>query len=230
MSTVKAWLLAAFGITALGGCALTKTLTVSPASAIQPVYRQGRLVLQSQKKNGVEVEVLTRQFSDQTDALPSFFVAVRNGGEVEVEFSLENITTYSGESRVRVYTVEELEKRVRSEGEAEAAAVAANEAAQLKDAAMSRQTTSRNLKDNPVAWTMTKAQGNARNGMDQSGSSRNQQPNDLTGMLMRSTVRPRETVGGTIKLHAEDIRSGQPLRLVVAIGGEVHEFMFDVRS
>jgi hypothetical protein len=75
---------------------------------------------------------------------------------------------------------------------------------------------------------VTKAQVDAQNGMDRTGWMGVQQQNDLRRMLQRSTVPPRGTAGGAVKLHAEDIRSGQPLKLVVTVGGEAHEFVFEV--
>lgn len=213
---------------AASGCVSTRTILVSAAGASRIVDGRGSPVPQSQQKVDVKVFLVTPKFKNDTDALPTFYLEIRNRGAIGVDISTENITAYSGESRVRVYTYNELADRIKREAEAEAAAVAASEASQLKGASMSRETTSRNMTENPVPWAVTRAQNDAQNGMDRIGMEGDQQLNDPGRMLQRSTVPPRGTVGGTVKLHAEDIRSGQPLRLLATIGGEVHEFRFDV--
>jgi len=213
---------------AVSGCVSTRTISVAAAGTSRTADGRGSPVPPSQQKTDVRVLLVTPKFSNDTDALPTFYVEVRNRGEIGVDFSTENITAYSGESRVRVYTYDELANRIKSEAEAEAAAVAANEASQLKNSAMSRAPAGRNMKDNPEGWAVTKAQVDAQNGMDRTGWMGVQQQNDLRRMLQRSTVPPGGTAGGAVKLHAEDIRSGQPLKLVVTVGGEAHEFVFEV--
>lgn len=213
---------------AVSGCVSTRTISVSGAGASRIVDGRGSPVPQSQQKVDVKAFLVTPEFSNATDALPTFYLEIRNRGASGVNFGTENITAYSGESRVRVYTYDELANRIQSEAEAEAAEVAASEASQLKGASMSRQTTSRNMMENPVPWAVGKAQNDARIGTGRIESGGDEQANDPRRMFQRTTVAPSGTVGGTVKLHAEDIRSGQPLRLLVTVGGEVHEFRFNV--
>jgi hypothetical protein len=42
-------------------------------------------------------------------------------------------------------------------------------------------------------------------------------------------IRPFDVGGGRITLEAEDILSGLPLKVVVNVAGEKHEFLFEVR-
>ena len=51
----------------------------------------------------------------------------------------------------------------------------------------------------------------------------------LANLLYPVTIRPGKTEGGLIKLHAEDIAEGKPLRVVVTLGNDVHAFEFDVK-
>ena len=213
---------------ALGGCVSPRTISVPAADASRVVDGRGNPVPPSRQQVDVKVILVTSKFSNDTDALPTFYLEVRNRGASGVDFSPENVVAFSGGSRVRVYTSSELADRIKREAEAEAAAAAANEASQLKGASMSRQATSRNMMENPVPWAVTKAQNDARSGMNQIEPAGEQQPADLGQLLQTSSIPPHGTVGGAVVFHAEDIRSGQPLRLLVTVGGEVHEFRFEV--
>ena len=59
---------------------------------------------------------------------------------------------------------------------------------------------------------------------------RDSQLRGLRNLLTPGTLAPGGRTGGVVKLHPEDLRSGRPLRLVVTLGGETHEFQFDVRQ
>jgi hypothetical protein len=227
MNPAKACVLAAFGVAALGGC---KTLSVSAASANQPVYEHGSPVLRSQKKNVVEVVMLTQQFADRTDLLPAFVVRVRNGGESALVFSSENITAYSGGSRVRVYTYGELAKRIKNEAEFEASMVSMRQPIFSKGSAYVQADEGQTTSTNPSRAERYTEQARSEVGdkIAQTASFWDNQLNRTGNMVAGSVVAPGGSVGGVVVFHAKDIRSGQPLRLLVAIGGEVHEFLFDV--
>ena len=47
--------------------------------------------------------------------------------------------------------------------------------------------------------------------------------------LQSQVIRPGDVGGGRIMLEPEDILSGLPLLIVVTVGGEKHEFLFEVR-
>jgi hypothetical protein len=53
---------------------------------------------------------------------------------------------------------------------------------------------------------------------------------DAPTMLTQCMVPPTLTAGGLVKLEPAQIHPGQPLRLVVTVGGEAHEFLFDTGS
>jgi hypothetical protein len=230
----------------LGGCG-TKSVNVSSSSPIRATYEQGTAVLVSQKTNGVVLRVLTAEFSKNT--LPSFYVAVSNGGDSEIEFSTSNLSAFSGKERVRVYTYEELDKKIRREAAMAAAAAAMNGASQSISASMPVTTYSSGsayssgsggyagatyyettTAYDPAAAAAAQAQINAQttSQMSMIASARNIQLDNLGSVLRRNTLRPGASMGGVAKLHSEDIESGQPLEIIVSIGGETHEFVFDV--
>jgi hypothetical protein len=47
--------------------------------------------------------------------------------------------------------------------------------------------------------------------------------------LRPQVIRPGDVGGGRIMLESEDILSGLPLKVVVTVAGEKHEFLFEVR-
>lgn len=239
----------AIAVVLVTGCVSTKTVTVSSASPVRATYEQGTAVLKSQKTNGVVVRVLTGQFSKETHALPAFYVAVSNAGEKEIDFSTANVSALSGKNRVEVYTFEAMEKKIKREAAMMAFALAMNSASQSMAASMPQTTHSSGsvyatgtggsaravysgttTTYNPAAASAAQAQINAQtmNQMSMVASARDIQLNNLGSMLRRNTLAPGAFAGGVVKLHAEDIQSGEPLKLVVSVGGEPHEFVFDI--
>lgn len=233
----------------LSGCVSTKSITVSDASPVRATYEQGTAVLKSQKTNGVVLRVLTAEFTKETNALPSFYVAISNGGDKEIDFSTTNLAAFSGKERVRVYTFEELQKKINREAAMMAFALAMNSASQSIAASMPQTTYSSGsayasgtggyaratysgttTTYNPAAAAAAQAQINAQtmNQMSMVASARDIQLNNTGSILKRNTVPPDAFAGGVIKLHAEDIRDGQPLKLIVSLGDETHEFVFDI--
>ena len=233
----------------LTGCVSTKTIAVSSSSPVRATYEQGTAVLKSQKVSGVVVRVLTAQFTKETNALPAFYIVVSNGSEKETDFSAANVTAFSGKDRVGVYTFEEMEKKIKREAAMMAFALAMNSASQSMAASMPQTTQSSGsvyatgpggsaravysgttTTYNPAAASAAQAQINAQTmgQMSVVASARDIQLNNLGSMLRRNTLPPGAFVGGVVKLHAEDIRSGEPLKLVVALAGDSHEFVFDI--
>lgn len=51
---------------------------------------------------------------------------------------------------------------------------------------------------------------------------------DLGRMLRRTVIAPGGTAGGMVAVHAEDLKGGRPLRLVVNAGGEKRAFLYTV--
>jgi len=212
-------------------------------------YEQGVAILKSEKTHGVVLRILSTSFSNETRELPALLVGFANGSDHSIDFSTQNISCRSGDRVVKVYTFDELETKIKREAALLAFALAMNSASQSMAASMPQQTYSSGTVSaygsggyahgsysgysttyNPAASAAAQAQINANtmNMMTAVASSRNIQLNSLSSLLRRNTVSPGEFVSGVVKLHAEDIVAGQPLRLVVSLGSEQHEFIFDI--
>jgi len=96
-------------------------------------------VLKSVQHNTVIVRLLTPEFSKETNSLPTFYVAVANGGEAPLDLSTANIVATSGSAAVQVYTFEDLQKRIRHDAALMAFALAMNGASQSMAAAAPQQ-------------------------------------------------------------------------------------------
>lgn len=200
----------------LAASACTRTLSFSAANPERPALEEGRPTLQSQGTDRVDVVLLNRKFSYKLGMLPAFYVKVWNGGDTSFEFSIKNITAYSGKARVPVYTRAQLAAWVNRDAELE----------KLQEA----HTTWEVRPDNPgdssgrqaptALGNMQQAERIRNAGMDRTIRWRT--------LLRRQLVEPGQTAGGVVKLEAEAIKTGQPLYLIVTVAGEVHRFVFDV--
>lgn len=231
------------------GCTSPRTISVSNLNKADATYEQGIAVLRSVKTHGVVIRLLSTGFSNETHNLPALFVGFANGSEHSIDFSTKNISCKSGSQTVKIYTFEELEKKIKHEAAMMALALALNSASQSMAASMPQHTYSSGTVSaygsggyaqgyysgfsttyNPAANAAAQAQINANtmNMMASVASSRDIQLNNLSSMLRRNTVNPGSFVSGIVKLHSEDITARQPLRLVVNVDAEEHEFIFDI--
>jgi hypothetical protein len=236
-------------VLAFSGCATTRTLSVSKVNTSPAKFEQGVAVLASQKKHGVVVRLLTPEFSRETNSLPAFYVAFLNGGETPIDFSTANVIAESGSAPVKVFTYEQLAKRVKSEANRMAIAMAMSSASQSMAAAAPQtayssgtvQTYGRGAPSygnysgttttyNPAATAAAQAQINANSmaAMSAITASRDAQLAGMGDVLRRNTVAPGEIVGGIVKLDAVDIKPKSLLALVVKVSDEEHVFAFDV--
>ena len=83
---------------------------------------------------------------------------------------------------------------------------------------------------NPVVSNRAISQINANraNELGEIASPRNSALADTPTMWQRNTLFPGRTAGGVVKLYGQDMSRGKPLKLVVTIDGELHEFLFDI--
>lgn len=170
----------------------------------------GAVLLQSKQVHEVAVRLQTGRFTGEFDKLPQFVVGFANGGETAIDFSPDNITAFSGEQLVRIYTVAEMTKKLEAKLKA-----------QIK---IQRQLSSGSIYPvgNYSASTFNPAMEAAR------ALPIKTPDNDIGAMLKLQTVVPSAMAAGLVKLYPEDINVGEPLKLVIAVGGEIHEFIFTV--
>jgi len=232
----------------LGSC--SSSLSVSPNNPVPPIYEQGDPVLVSRKKHDVMVRLISHAFSSSIHDLPSFLVVLKNRGNSTLEISEANVTGLSGSKPVRVYNPEKLRKKIQTEAAILAMSAALSGASQSIAASMPQQTyTSGSAYAygsggsyaranysgvastyNPAATNLAISQINANtaNEVDAIASNRNSALADTSTMLQRNTLFPGQTAGGVVKLYGQDMSRGKPLKLVVTIDGELHEFLFDI--
>jgi hypothetical protein len=234
----------------LGGCTHTLLISVAPNNPIKPIYEQGAAVLRSQKKHAVVLRLLTPEFRTRGfDGLPTFYVAIANLGDHELDISTANITATAAEKPVHVYTFEELKREIKHEADEQRTALAMAAAAQSIAASVPQQTyssgtataygksgtTSVNYNQvattyNPAATAAAQAQINASmvNQMAAAAASQAVNMDSLGGMLRRNTVLPGQVAAGVVKLDPDELSSSRPLVVLVTVDGETHEFVFKV--
>jgi hypothetical protein len=228
MNCLRACAVGVFSFGVLAGC---KTLSVSSRTGVEVSSERGRLVLRSAKENVVELRVERMQFAASVDQLPTFMLTVKNGGRRAFEVSPSKITVLSGKARVRLYTSDELAKAVRDEKTLETRAKVSET---IDSASIDAEQHPRGLEASEMAGENTTSTQPSRPARAVLGALRDMKApvaeyrNDAGGIFERWQCLPGMSVAGFLKLHAEDIRSGQPLRFFVRVGGEVHEFDFDV--
>lgn len=233
----------------LSGCVNSRTLTFASGNSVAPVYEQGVPLVKSQKTSGVVVRILTSEFNNETSGLPSLFVAAYNGSTSSFDFSTDNISAQSGGKAVKIYSFEQMQKRIRNEAALMAFAVAMSAAGASMQASLPQTSyTSGTINAygaggyaranygattttyNPTAVAAAQAQinSNMMSHMSMVASSRDLQLSGTAALLRRNTVAPGAAAGGVVKLHGPDIEAGKPLRVIVNLSGEMHEFLFEV--
>lgn len=232
-----------------GGCVNSKKLSVSSENEADVYYDRGIAVLESQKQHGVVVWLMTPQISDELIGIPSLYVGVVNGGEGAIEFSTDKIRSYSGDARVRLYSVQDLESRLHHNttflsyaSELQEPSIidveAKTEAGEVDEAGYPATGKQGFIKSkNPRGSTIYNPRTNTtiitppaiRSYLGVNINSYNSTiTNDLPVMLRKAQIDPREMVLGVIKLYSEDIQANKKLGLVLSVGDEIHEFYFDV--
>lgn len=228
----------------------SSSLSVSSLNITPPIYEQGDPVLVSRKSHEVLVRLVTRRFSSETADLPSFLVVLTNRGKSPIEFSTDNATAECGDKPVKVYTYEKLQKKIKTEAALLAMSAALSGASQSIAASMPQQTfhsgsayaygsggnyaranySGYATTYNPAASSMAVSQINANTASEIGGiaASRDLALQDTTNMLQRDTVFPGRAAGGVVKLKGDDLKRGKPLKLMVTVAGEQHDFHFDV--
>lgn len=202
----------------LTGCASSPQLSISPA--MQPEKTGDHELTLIEKENSVMVELLNPTFSDEIDELPTFEVVLENRGAEAFFFSPRNISVYSGDETVRAYSVEELAARIQGETYREAEEYSGQQAEVFLQAEATRLDPSSAMATIPAAKRTNRAAA--------SRESRQKLLREAGDLLSSVRIPPGKTAGGALKLHAEDIQPGQPLRIVVSLQGESYEFTYEV--
>jgi hypothetical protein len=216
-NAAKACVLAAFVVMILGGCATMGTLSVSPANQAALINREERPFLRSAGKNTVAVWLLTPTYRTHLRDLrpPAFLVLFRNGGSGRIILTRKDITATAGGRPIHMITYEEycdeIERR-------------ADKALYAVEVKADWQYDNYMPGDNPYAIE--------QRGVRDVGSWRKALLADAQLMLVadRYLIGPNQAMWGVVRLEPSDLSSGQQLRILVRMGEETHEFVYDVRS
>jgi hypothetical protein len=242
MNTVKACMLAAFAIMALGGCTTTHTLSVPRGNRIAPVYVEGKQWLQSVKRNTVEVCLLTPTYKTPRGDLlpPAFLVVIRNGGDQTISLWHDDITVTVEGRPVHILTYEEYRDQITRQ-EDWISAMANSERGPIfgkatpfpQEQMLQEQRGEENdygrTEDRNQTWGSTGALLAAQRLVDLRRDTELAKSR-LALLLDQDLITPGQEIRGVVCLKSSDLSSGHRLRIRVRTGDETHEFVYDVRS
>ena len=213
-----------FPILLAAGCASSgpvRSLAIAANNkAVVERNLDGTVALRSQQAHIVSVLPLSGKFSSDTFALPSLYVIVTNGGKENLTLKPDDISAYAGDQEVALLNPAKLQDRL-DRAQAAASGSSGSNSGGGHDASQAAEAPHGYHSRHPSA------PGPA---VESYGAPNFKVPTRVVGQALQSQViRPGEAGGGRIVLEAEDILSGLPLKIVVAVAGEQHEFLFEVR-
>lgn len=208
-------LVIALVLASAGGCVSPRTLGLAPGQAASLGHDpDGTPVLRSQKTHAVAVRPLTEKFGGEAASLPAFSILVTNRGTAAVTLSAPDVQVFSGERKVAVLDRPALMGRLLREARTPQSISVRSS---IPD---SSQPASR-----PIGSTSSASVTVL--GAPDPQALRDAGP-QLSQMLVHAIITPGRTGGGIVKLDNDAITTGAPLRLVVVVAGEPHEFRFTV--
>ncbi len=241
MNTAKACVFAAFGIMVLGGCATTRTLSVSQANTAAISFAQGKPWLKPVKRSAVAVWLLTPTYKTHLSELlpPAFLVIVHNGGDRLISLSSEDVAATVAGHPVHLLTYEEYRDEIDRQARQE----------MVKTWAQAGWGPGRI--DLPERWVMNSndqldhlpPELILSPGVDSALLDRRAQAQALVlefrrGDLLadarlmlglgQSAISPGRSAARVLRLRPSDLSSGQRLRILVKTGDETHEFLYEV--
>lgn len=188
--------------------------TAANNKAVVERDRDGAVVMRSQQTHVVSVMSRGARFSNDSYALPSLYVIVTNGGEKNLTLKPGDISAYSGDQRVAVLDPLALQDRLDREDVSGPVSfpVGMRDASQPAEIRRGHHRSPTDPPIQPFAEAKFKA------------------PSQFVEQALRpQVIRPGDSGDGRIMLEAQDILSGLPLKVVVNVAGEKHEFLFEVR-
>jgi hypothetical protein len=174
----------------------------------------GTVLMRSQQTNFVSVISRGTTFSHDSYALPSLYVMVTNGGEKNVTLKPGDITAYSGDQRVALLNPPALQERLdRADVSGPPSfPVGMRDASQPAEMRRSHHRSLTDPPTEPLADLKYKVPARF-----------------VEQALQPQVLHPGDTGDGRVMLESQDILSGVPLKIVVTVAGEKHEFLFEVR-
>jgi hypothetical protein len=176
----------------------------------------GTVILRSQRTHVVSVVPLGERFSSDVWGLPAFYVIVTNGSKENVTLQPNDVSAYAGDGRVALLNPRALQERLDQE-DAAAASRWPSFPVGMRDASQPAEI--RHSHPSPT-----------RPAVEPFNTLKFKVPTRLAKEALEpQVIRPFDVGGGRIVLEGEAILSGLPLKIVVTVAGEKHEFLFEVR-
>jgi len=254
VSTNTRPLCAAIGLLiGLTGCTSPRlTLAFDTNKVPPPVSRNGFAEASSQKTSYVRLQLLTPRISAELLESPGFRVAIINGTNSPIPFSISDVSALSGSKPVKIYTPEEFCAELNAEFArgsllANSEKISTGKRVFVESSALTKPSPgpregddnaaddqwSRRVPSNPrtppggVLSASSKAVEQRRN---QLATLRGEELYHARHMLRPAIVQPRGFDSGVIRLRTQDIFPNLPLQIRINVAGEVHEFTFRVDS
>ncbi len=175
----------------------------------------GAVTLRSLQTHVVSVLPMNKRFSSDTFTLPSFYVIVTNGGKEDVALKPSDISAYAGDRRVKLLGPLALQERLDDE---QVAATGSKAGIPI------------GMHGTPQPAAAHGQLNPTRPAVELDGPPDFKVPTQIVEQALQpQVIRPFGVGGGRIMLEAEDILSGLPLKIVVTVAGEKHEFLFEVQ-
>jgi hypothetical protein len=204
----------------IGGGPVRSLAVAASNPAVVERNLDGTVTLRSAQTHIVSVLPLGGRFSSDTFTLPSFYVIVTNGGNENVTLKLRDISAYAGDRRVALLDPTALQERLDRE-DAAAGGSQTSFPAGMRDASQPAEVRRGHHRHSAPTTPAVEPLG--------AGLHFKVPARVVEQALQSQVIRPFDVGGGRIMLEAEDILSGLPLKVVVTVAGEKHEFLFEVR-
>jgi hypothetical protein len=196
--------------------------TAANNTAIVARDPDGTEVMRSEHTHLVSVLSRGGRFSNDTFALPSLYVIVTNGGKENITLEPSDISAYAGDRRVALLNPVALQDRL--DREQAAAGTRSRFPIGMRDASQPGEEPHGYHRRHPIPNSSSTGPA-----VEPYGPPDFKVPTRIVEQALQpQIIRPGDVGGGRIMLEAENILSGLPLKLVVTVAGEKHEFLFDV--
>jgi hypothetical protein len=198
----------------IGNGPVRSLATAANNTAVVERDLDGTVAMRTQQTHLVSVLSRSQRFSSDTFTLPSLYVIVTNGGKENLTLKPNDISAYSGSQRVALLDPLALQDRLDRELVSGPASfpIGMTDASQPAEVRRHRHPSPTVPAVEPFAELKLKVPTRT-----------------VEQALQPQMIRPFEVGGGRITLESKDILSGLPLKVVVNVAGEKHEFLFEVR-
>ena len=234
MKSFSRLMLVALGAAGMGGCTVTGTISAIPQNKVTATQSGGKTWLVSVRKNTVAVCTLTPTYKTHAKDLliPAFMVAVRNGGAEGISLSFDDVTASVDGRTLHRLTYDECCQEVIARGDREIATIKAaigNMWSPL-DVSQRDQSMAENAATGFQAMWAFSEQGQTR--IMQLGQRREALLAEAKSIMGPSPypIAPGQAIRRVILFRPSELSAGHQLHIRVTVGGETHEFAFNLDS